>query len=510
MYSREKRMKAIALYIKYGKSTAAVIRELGYPSRKLLPRWYKAYLVEQETGIVRNQYSRSPKYSTEQKDAAIKYYLDHGRSISRTVQALGYPCRDTLRDWCKGMTSWTRKRRVSSVKYTKEQKMNGVIALGSRSGSAKAVAKEYGVSREMLYNWKNDLLGKEGSKILSKKKDHQLSNDKSALLSELESLKKQIYRLQMEKDVLETMVEIVKKDPGVDLKRLTNKEKAMLIGTLIKKYPLIELLEYVGMARSSYFYHRKIAAQPSKYEALRHVISRLFVENNQCYGYRRIYGVLGQSGIHVSEKVVQRIMAEKQLVIISKNRKKYSSYQGEITPAVPNFIARNFHADAPNTKWLTDITEFHIPAGKVYFSPIVDCFDGLLVSWSIGTSPDAEMVNSMLDAAIITLNPGEHPIVHSDRGAHYRWPGWLDRMKDAGLTRSMSKKGCFPDNAACEGLFGRIKNEMFYNRSWAGVSIEEFIDILDEYLHWYNEKRIKMSLGVLSPLEYRRKLGLIA
>ena len=112
------------------------------------------------------------------------------------------------------------------------------------------------------------------------------------------------------------------------------------------------------------------------------------------------------------------------------------------------------------------------------------------------------MVNSMLDAAIITLNPGEHPIVHSDRGAHYRWPGWLDRMKDAGLTRSMSKKGCSPDNAACEGLFGRIKNEMFYNRSWAGVSIEEFIDILDEYLHWYNEKRIKMSLGVLSPLEY--------
>ena len=171
---------------------------------------------------------------------------------------------------------------------------------------------------------------------------------------------------------------------------------------------------------------------------------------------------------------------------------------------------RPYYAQAPNVKWLTDLTEFHIPAGKVYLSPIVDCFDGLVTSWSIGTSPDAELVNGMLDAAISTLNPGEQPIIHSDRGAHYRWPGWLDRMKEAGLTRSMSKKGCSPDNAACEGFFGRIKNEMFYHRSWAGVSIEEFIAILDDYLQWYNEKRIKMSLGAMSPLEYRRNLGLVA
>ncbi len=77
-------------------------------------------------------------------------------------------------------------------------------------------------------------------------------------------------------------------------------------------------------------------------------------------------------------------------------------------------------------------------------------------------------------------------------------------MEKAGLQRLMSKKGCSPDNAACEGFFGRLKNEMFYNRSWVGVSLEEFIDILDEYLVWYNEKRIKLSLGAMSPLEYRQ------
>ena len=92
----------------------------------------------------------------------------------------------------------------------------------------------------------------------------------------------------------------------------------------------------------------------------------------------------------------------------------------------------------------------------------------------------------MLAQAVSKLGKGEHPVIHSDRGCHYRWPGWISRMDQAGLERSMSKKGCSPDNSACEGLFGRLKNEMFYSRDWTGVSIREFIDILNEYLVWYN------------------------
>ena len=162
-----------------------------------------------------------------------------------------------------------------------------------------------------------------------------------------------------------------------------------------------------------------------------------------------------------------------------------------------------------NEKWLTDITEFAIPSGKVYLSPIVDCFDGLLVNWNISTSPDALLVNSMLDNAAKLLSVGEKPIIHSDRGVHYRWPGWIDRMEKNGFIRSVSKKGCSPDNSACEGVFGRIKNEMFYNADWSGVNISEFIGILNDYLYWYNEKRIKKSLGYLSPIEYRHRLGLV-
>ena len=154
-------------------------------------------------------------------------------------------------------------------------------------------------------------------------------------------------------------------------------------------------------------------------------------------------------------------MHKENLEVKVKRTAKYNSYAGEITPSVPNEIQRDFSAEKPNSKWLTDITEFAIPSGKIYLSPIIDCFDGLLVAWKIGTSPDSTLVNTMLDDAISQLSPKEKPIVHSDRGVHYRWSGWIERMGKAGLTRSMSKKGCSPDNSACAGVSGRLKMRCF-------------------------------------------------
>ncbi len=146
---------------------------------------------------------------------------------------------------------------------------------------------------------------------------------------------------------------------------------------------------------------------------------------------------------------------------------------GELRPVVgshhcrvsDNLLNRDFNADAPNEQWLTDIKEFQIPAGKVYLSPTIDCVDGMVVSWSIGTRPNAELVNTMLDAAVGKVAvSGERPEVHSDRGGHYRWPGWLARIADAKLACFMSRKGCSPDNAACEGFISRLKIEMFFSR----------------------------------------------
>jgi len=139
---------------------------------------------------------------------------------------------------------------------------------------------------------------------------------------------------------------------------------------------------------------------------------------------------------------------------------------------------------------------------------MIDCFDGLVVSWSMGTRSDAELVNTMLDAAIDTVITGnDRPVVHSDRGGHYRWPGWPTWIADARLIRSMSSKACSPDNAACDSFFSRLKNELLYARDWLNTTIDEFMTALDAYIRWYNEARIKMSLGSRSPVEHHKSLG---
>lgn len=165
------------------------------------------------------------------------------------------------------------------------------------------------------------------------------------------------------------------------------------------------------------------------------------------------------------KKVIRRLMKEENLQVINRRYQKYSSYAGEISPAVPNLLRRDFNANKPNQKWVTDITEFIIQAGKIYLSPIIDCFDGQIVSWTIGRHPNAELVNTMLRAALETLTEAEKPIIHSDRGAHYRWPVWIQLMKEHQLPRSMSKKVYTPDNSQAESFFGHLKTEFFYSQN---------------------------------------------
>ncbi len=333
---------------------------------------------------------------------------------------------------------------------------------------------------------------------------------RDSLNAETQMLLARLDDMQLEIDILKETINVLKKDPGINTETLKNREKAVIVDALKDKYSLQPLLGRLSLPKSSYYYQEAVCKRQDKYCGLRERVFALFHKNSRRYGYRRIHALLNREGNAVSEKVVRRIMAEEGLSVRTKSKRKYHSYRGEISPSVPNRINRDFHAEKPNEKWLTDITGFAIPAGKVYLSPIVDCFDGMLPYWTIGTTPNAVLVNDMLDGAISQLKETERPIVHSDRGCHYRWPGWIRRMEKAGLERSMSQKGCSPDNAACEGLFGQLKNEMFYNRDWAGVSIEEFISLLNKYLIWYNEKRIKISLGNMSPLEYRQSLGLAA
>ena len=272
--------------------------------------------------------------------------------------------------------------------------------------------------------------------------------------------------------------------------------------------PLREITAFLRISKSSYEYHRARLGRPDPLAALRARVRALFEEGGRAWGYRTIWARLRREGVRASEKVVRRIMREEGLEVpYARRRRRWSSYAGEASEAPPNLVARRFSADAPDELWVTDVTEFRIPAGKVYLSAVVDCYDGRPAGWRVGTSPDAALADGSLLDALAGRREGARTVVHSDRGAHYRWPGWVALCERHGLVRSMSAKGCSPDNAACEGFFGRLKNEFFHYRDWRGVSLAEFCERLDAYLAYYREGRIKRSLGWLSPDEYRRSEG---
>jgi len=498
----------VQLYVKLGKRIGLTIRQLGYPTKNALKTWYREY---EQSHELRAGYTRPAKFSQADKERAVEHYLEHGRCIAATIKALGYPCRSLLSVWLQALHPQRTRVIGRSQELAREAKQSAVIAFCTRPASAQAVADEVGVSRGSLYKWKNQLLGHDAPASMKRKQGAPTSSDRADLEQQFETLQQDIRRLQLEKDVLKKANELLKKEMGIDQQPLTNREKTLLVDALRSTYTVTELLCEVGLPRSSYFYHRARLGAADKYASVREAMTNIFERNYRCYGYRRLHASLSDQCVNVSEKVVRRLMKQERLVAATSKRRRYGSYMGEISPAPDNVLNRDFSAGAPNEKWLTDITEFQIPAGKVYLSPMIDCFDGMVVSWSIGTRPNAELVNTMLDAAIDKVAAsGERPVVHSDRGGHYRWPGWLARIADAKLVRSMSRKGCSPDNAACEGFFGRLKTEMFFARDWLSTSLEEFVAAVDAYIRWYNEVRIKSSLGFRSPAEHRRRLGLAA
>lgn len=437
--------------------------------------------------------------SEEQRTKALHVFHEI-ESVTDTVRRLGYPSRKHLYTWIRNEEKTKEKRKKLKLKNTTEHPRNPsaefklqVLRRCFENGkSVKSVSEEIGYSQVSIYMWRKRYLQGGAASLMNTKniRPGKLPDmDEKISSEEVESLRKQMYELQLEVDILKETINVLKKDPGVDWKDLKNREKVAVIDAMKEKYPLPILLRRMKLSRSSYYYQIKAFAAEDKYEYLRHEVVCIFLENKARYGYRRIHAELKKTGIKVSEKVVRRVMKEEGLEVKIRKARKYSSYTGEISPAVPNEVQRDFHSEKPDELLLSDISEFAIPAGKVYLSPAVDCFDGMLVTWRISEHPNADLVNGMLDDVIANIGAKSKPIIHTDRGCHYRWPGWIERMEINGYIRSMSQKGCSPDNAACEGLFGRIKNEFFYNQDWTGVTVEEFSRELDLYLHWYNEKK---------------------
>lgn len=239
-------------------------------------------------------------------------------------------------------------------------KQAGVIELSTRRETAQAVAEKLGVCRPTLYNWKNQLLGREAPASMKHSNNSPPVPERAELERQLESLQRDIRQLQLERDLLKKANEILKKGLGVDLQLVTNREKTLLVDALKELYALPELLAQLDLARSSYFYHRARVKVADKYLAVRQTLTEIFELNHRCYGYRRMQASLTRQCVTLSEKVVQRLMKQESLVVAKPKRRRYGSYLGEISPAPENLINRDFHAAAPNEKWLTDGKQFAV------------------------------------------------------------------------------------------------------------------------------------------------------
>lgn len=275
-----------------------------------------------------------------------------------------------------------------------------------------------------------------------------------------------------------------------------------MVNELKAIFSIQHLLKATGLAKSVYYYHCKALRQASPDKALQSQITQLYHEHKGRYGYRRITMSLRLSGVNINHKRVQRLMNE--LGLKSKVRpKRYTSYKGDVGKIAPDLIQREFTADRPNQKWVTDVTEFKVGEQKVYLSPVIDLFNQEIVSYEVSKSVKLSLVTDMLKKATAKLGLHETPIVHSDQGWQYQNRLYQQLLKEKGLKQSMSRKGNCLDNAVAENFFGILKTEMYQNEVFKNA--DELIETIKEYIDYYNNKRIKLKLKGLSPIEYRNQ-----
>lgn len=520
MFSTERRRIALETFIEFGRNYADTTAELGYPHRQTPRNWWCEYKETGEVPLAKRE--REPKYPEEVRREAVEHYPDHGRRLSRTMRELGYPkSREMLADRADEHAPGQRRHRGPNPRRDPvpvEKEVQVVAELEARTGPAAGIAEKYGVPRAAPYVWRREIVGDDGGEpegegVPVSREYDDLPDDVGQPRDVLRRTRMRPRRVRLGLDVRQATLEMVERGPGADPSRLTNAEKAAMAEALRAKHELWEVLPVVGMAKGSCEYARNAQAK-SEGEgraAAREAVIAAFEAGGGTCGYRRVTAV-----VDAGEWTVRDIMKDEGLVARTAQKKRcHSPYEGEVSAAPPNLLRdergrHHLRAGEPSGPWVTDVTGFRIPAGGACLLPVVDRFDGMPLGWSTPASPDAEMADPSLPGACGWLDEGDHPKTRPDGGGRCRWPGWTEMCDESGPVRPTSGRGCGPDSAGREGLFGRPEIEFFYGCDWAGVTVDESMAMPDAYLRWYGDVRTKSDLDYRSPMRYRRDLGLAA
>ena len=273
-----------------------------------------------------------------------------------------------------------------------------------------------------------------------------------------------------------------------------------------------------SLPRSDYYYWKNRIDPDTKNLDLIDAITTIYTDNHKRYGYRRITLQLKNEGWNVNHKAVKRLMSKLDLYGVTP-RAKYKSYKGDFNGTVDNKLLykrvdtkrhrtkciRDFSTTDVNEKWTTDVSEFHIAAGKLYLSPILDMHNREIVSYNISRSPSFVQTIDMLNKAFNKYADLNNLIFHSDQGWQYQMAQYHKALRERGITQSMSRKGNCLDNSPMENFFGKMKNEMFYGHEYEFKTLEQLQKAMEEYIEYYNNERIQVKLKGLTPCQARNQ-----
>jgi len=282
------------------------------------------------------------------------------------------------------------------------------------------------------------------------------------------------------------------------------------------------------MSKSTYEYYKSkkhldaLKRKENKDKEILEIVKPIYEESKKRYGYRRVILSLDNSTLQhlgVGRDRIIKVLRMNGLKGIQGSNKKYHSYKGDNGEEKRNLLLskeinketnkeewiRHFETTGPNQKWTTDVSEFKLPEGKLYLSPVLDMYDGSIIAYDISRSPNFEQTKRMLDQAFNKFDNLEGLIFHSDQGWQYQQQYYINYLKSKGIKQSFSRKGNCMDNSLMENFFGIIKNEMFYGHETEFKSLDELQNAIMEYIKWYNEKRINIKRKGLSPIQYRQQ-----
>ena len=279
-------------------------------------------------------------------------------------------------------------------------------------------------------------------------------------------------------------------------------EKYEFIDGEAGNFPVRQMCTWAGVSTSG-FYHwrsRPLSATAKRRAELRTVILRVFSDSHETYGYRRVHAVLQRMNVQAGAELVRALMRELGLVPCQPRPWRATTIADDAAPATPDLLARDFTADAPGRKLVSDITYVHTWAGFLYLATVIDCHTKAVVGWAMADHMKTSLISDALDMAARNINLAEGCIFHSDRGSQYTSRELRCKLSSLGLRASVGRTGVCWDNAMAESFFGALKNELvhrttFPTRAHAHRAIVRYIEI------FYNRKRLHSGLGYKTPAE---------